>query len=82
MSLIHISDNSGNRDESSDLGTHVLLCAQKYQVLMDRVDRIEKRIDDIIQQSKDNKRIIIGAFITVVTGTITSLITILIKLPH
>jgi hypothetical protein len=82
MSLIHISDSSGNRDESSDLGTHVLLCSQKYQVLMDRVDRIEKRIDDIIQQNKDNKRIIIGAFITVVTGTITSLITILIKLPH
>lgn len=83
MSILHIPTvPDGGGVESTDLKTHVLLCGQRYGVLSDRLDRIEKRIDDIIQTSKENKKIIIGAFITMVTGTATSLITVLIKLSH
>jgi hypothetical protein len=81
MSILHIPTVSdGGGVESTDLKTHVLLCGQRYGMLSDRLDRIEKSIDDIIQTSKENKKIIIGAFVTVVTGTATSLITIFLKL--
>jgi hypothetical protein len=84
MGIIHIPEPqtvASNR-ESADLETHVLLCAQRFDSLSSRIGRIELRIDDIVKQSKENRKMVIGAFVTLGTGIITSLITVVIKLSH
>jgi hypothetical protein len=66
--------------EVTDLETHVLLCAQRFDSLSKRINQIEIRIDDIVKQSKESRKMVIGAFVTLGTGIITSLITVVIKL--
>jgi hypothetical protein len=66
--------------ESVDLETHVLLAAQRYKILEDRIEKLEQKTDGIIERATHNKRVMIGALITVVTGAITSFITLLFRL--
>jgi len=66
--------------EYTDLEAHVTLCQQRHQVLIDSIDRISKKVDAINEQGLANRRIIVGAFVTILTGTATALITVLISI--
>lgn len=78
MSVITVS--SSDKDiELTSLEAHVRLEAQRFKALEERISRIEKKVDEIIEQAKASKRIIIGAVVTIITSTVTSAITILIK---
>jgi hypothetical protein len=79
MGVIKVSTNDKDI-ELTNLEAHVQLAAGRYQVIEKRLDRIEARIDTIVEQSKHNVRIFIGALVTIATGTITSVIVIHLKL--
>jgi hypothetical protein len=78
MALLRIPTNTDL--ESVDLETHVLLAAQRYTILEDKIAKLEQKTDGIIEKANYNKRVMIGALITVVTGAITSFIALLFRL--
>lgn len=78
MGVISINDTSKNI-ECTDLEAHVLMAQHRYKVLEDRIARAELEIAAIEEQSAANRKIIIGAVVSVITGTCLSLISLLIK---
>ena len=78
MAMLKVHSNTD--PESSDLELHVLLAAQRYQMLEDRIARLDEKTNGIIDRARHNNRVMIGALITVVTGAITSFITLLFRL--
>ena len=72
-----------NKDvEFTNLGTHVVLCQERYRVLEDRVIRAEVEINDIHAQSKSNRKAMLSAFVAVVTGIVSGTIVFFIKGGH
>jgi hypothetical protein len=41
--------------EREDLATHVDICAERYKGLDERLDKVEKKIDDIYAMVKNSK---------------------------
>ena len=66
MGIISVSYNEKNIEESS-LEAHVALCAHRHQSL-------EKKIDNLIEQSKDNKKLILSTAVTIAIGAASGLI--------
>ena len=71
--------------EKENLETHVELCALRYQQLETRLDSIEKKVSvlaDTIQQSQSSMtKMLIGTAGTVITGVISTIVVILMKMP-
>jgi hypothetical protein len=61
--------------ESKDIGTHVLLSIQRHKTLEDKIERLELKLETIAEESRQYKKIMITALVTVITGTIASVIT-------
>lgn len=78
MGVISIKD-SGKNIECTDLEAHVLMAQHRYKVLEDRIVRAELEVAAMKEHGVANRRIIIGAVVTVVTGVCVSLISFLIK---
>jgi hypothetical protein len=66
MGYIRFADNKPQ--EYSDLETHVTLSKERNQVLEDRIARTDSRIDKMIEQADSNKKLMIGAVITLISG--------------
>lgn len=71
--------------EKENLETHVELCALRYQQLETRLDSIEKKVSvlaDTIEKSQNSMtRMLIGTAGTVITGVISTIVVILMKMP-
>ena len=61
--------------EAKELGTHVLLSIQRHKILEDKIERLELKLETIADESRQYKKIMITALVTVITGTIASVIT-------
>ena len=61
--------------ETKDLGTHVLLSIQRHKTIEDKIERLELKLETIADESRQYKKIMITALVTVITGTIASVIT-------
>jgi len=81
MSIIRVQDNSDdNKDlEYKNLEAHVILCKQRYSALESRIERIEKKVDDIIEQARVNRRLLIKVSITIMSVIITTAVSLLLK---
>lgn len=66
--------------EASDLETHVALCAERYKKLDENSNRLEKKIELMIESNKENRKMIVGTLITIATGIISYLISSLIRM--
>lgn len=78
MGVISITDSSKNI-ECTDLEAHVLMAQHRYKVLEDRIIRAEAEIAVMKEHAAANRRIIIGAVISVITGACISLISFLLR---
>ena len=71
--------------EKENLETHVELCALRYQQLETRLDSIEKKVStlaDTIEKSQHSMtKMMIGTAGTVITGVISTIVVILMKMP-
>ena len=73
MGFIKVVGDSNT--EAKDLGTHVLLSIQRHKTLEDKIERLESKLETIADESRQYKKIMITALVTVITGTIASIIT-------
>jgi hypothetical protein len=79
MSLIPVQSNKDI--EKINLETHVILCAERNAGLLERILTLEKKINDVVEQSRANKRILVGAAISVATGMISAAFALITHLP-
>jgi|TARA_R110002074_G_scaffold166179_6_gene326586 hypothetical protein len=80
-----------SRLESENLEAHVDLCAARYRVLEDKLDKLETKVDDLVdvikemsdQQTADKlsgNKLIFGAAATVVAGLLSTIVLLLLNL--
>ena len=80
-----------SRLERENLEAHVDLCAERYRVLEDKLDRLDERFDrleaslDKISDSRTgdksaSSRMIIGAAATVIAGLLSTIVVLIIAL--
>jgi hypothetical protein len=74
MGLIQIPDNK--HIENTNLETHVALSLARNNSLEERIGRAEKKIDDMEEQTKAIKRILLGAAISTLFGVIGTVFTV------
>jgi|LakMenEpi03Aug12_release.lakeMendotaPanAssembly.Ray.scaffolds.fasta_scaffold3950384_1 hypothetical protein len=79
MALIHIPDYPKSL-ESTDLEAHVALCSERYKKLDENSARLEKKIELMIETNKENRKMFIGALVTLATGIVSYLISSLIRM--
>lgn len=74
MGLIQVPSNKSI--ENTNLETHVALCLARNTALEERIIRTEKRIDDMEEQTKAIKRILLGAAISTFFGIMGTVFTV------
>lgn len=79
MALIRIPEYPKSL-ESTDLEAHVVLCAERYKKLDENSERLEKKIELMIETNRENKKMFVGALVTIATGIISYLISSLIRM--
>ena len=69
--------------EKENLEAHVDLCAQRYEVLEGRHDKIEKKVEhnhsDITHGNKAMIKVLVGATGTIIAGLLSTIVVILIN---
>jgi hypothetical protein len=80
MAVISIPNNKSL--EATDLETHVILCEHRRAVLESKIHRVEQELEEIKNQIKASKRLVIGAIISIITGVMTTVFSILIHNFH
>jgi tetrahydromethanopterin S-methyltransferase subunit G len=62
--------------ERTDLGVHVDICAQRYQALDERLDKVERKVDGLTEAVRNLRGDIIKSLIATSGTIIVSLITL------
>lgn len=69
--------------EKENLEAHVDLCAQRYEVLEGRLNKIEQKVesihDDMIEGQKSMTKVLIGTAGTIVAGLLSTIVVILLQ---
>ena len=79
-----------SRLERENLEAHVDLCAERYRVLEEKLDRIEEKFETIekaladmsnkqVVDSKSNNKVLIGAAATVIAGLLSTIVLLLLN---
>ncbi len=80
-----------SRLERENLEAHVDLCAERYKVLEEKLDRIHEKFERIeemmlklnehkVADSKSNNKVLIGAAGTVIAGLLSTIVLLLLNL--
>ena len=80
-----------SRLERENLEAHVDLCAARYRVLEEKLERLEQKVDGLINGIKDmsdkqtadkvsGNKLIFGAAATVVAGLLSTIVLLLLNL--
>ena len=80
-----------SRLERENLEAHVDLCAERYKVLEEKFERLEKTCDDISEQVTKmadkatadkvaHSKLVIGAAATVIAGLLSTIVLLLLNL--
>ncbi len=78
--MAFISDSSKDI-EKTNLETHVALSLERNKVLEDKITATERKIADIIEQTRAIKRILLGAAISALFGIMGTLFTVAVNFP-
>ena len=79
-----------SRLERENLEAHVDLCAERYPVLEEKLDRIEEKFERIekslaemahkqVNDLKSNNKVVIGAAATVIAGLLSTIVLLLLN---
>jgi hypothetical protein len=77
MAVISIPNNKSL--EVTDLETHVILCEHRRMALESKILRVEHEIEEIKNQAQASKKLVIGAIISIITGVMTAVFSILLN---
>jgi hypothetical protein len=77
MAVINVHSNKNI--EFVDLEVHVVMCEQRRLALEEKINAVADRINDYEQQQLANKRLVLGAIVSIVTGIITTIVSLVAR---
>jgi hypothetical protein len=77
MGLINVQPDKNI--EFRDLEVHAIMCEQRRTVLEEKINAVAVRFSEYEQQQLANKRLMIGAIVSIITGIITTAISLLMR---
>ena len=80
-----------SRLERENLNAHVDLCAMRYRVLEEKLDKLEKKVDDLVDSIKEmsdrqtadkvsTNKLIFASAATVMAGLVSTMVLLLLNL--
>lgn len=74
MAIINVHNNKNI--EFLDLEVHAIMCEQRRLVLEEKINSVADRIGEYEQQQLANKRLILGAIVSIATGIVTTIVSL------
>ena len=75
MAIINVQSNKNI--EFLDLEVHAIMCEQRRLALEEKINAVAVRIDEYEKQQTANKRLMLGAIISIATGIVTTIVSLL-----
>lgn len=75
MAVINVSSNKNI--EFLDLEVHAIMCEQRRLALEEKINNINVRVEEYEQQQLANKRLMFGAIVSIATGIVTTIVSLL-----
>lgn len=75
MAVINVQSNKNI--EFLDLEVHAIMCEQRRLALEEKINSVAGRMDEYEEQQKANKRLVLGAIVSIVTGIVTTIVSLL-----
>lgn len=77
MAVINVQSNKNI--EFVDLEVHAIMCEQRRLALEEKINAVAARINDYEQQQLANKRLVLGAIVSIATGVVTTIVSLLAR---
>ena len=74
MAIINVQSNKNI--EFLDLEVHAIMCEQRRLALEEKVNAVANRIEEYEQQQLANKRLMLGAIVSIATGIVTTIVSL------
>lgn len=74
MAIINVQSNKNI--EFLDLEVHAIMCEQRRLALEEKINAVVSRLDEYDQQQLANKRLMLGAIVSIVTGIVTTIVSL------
>jgi uncharacterized protein (DUF849 family) len=74
MALINVQSNKNI--EFVDLEVHAIMCEQRRLALEEKINSVADRIEEYEQQQLANKRLMLGAIVSIATGIVTTIVSL------
>ena len=71
-----ITVHSNKNIEFVDLEVHAIMCEQRRLALEEKINLVAVRIDDYEKQQIANKRLMLGAIVSIATGIVTTIVSL------
>lgn len=77
MAVITVPSNKNI--EFVDLEVHAIICEQRRLALEERINIVADRIEKFEAQQRANKKLVLGAIISIATGIITTIVSLVAR---
>ena len=74
MAVINVRSNKNI--EFVDLEVHAIMCEQRRLALEEKINSVALRIEEYEQQQTANKRLMLGAIVSIATGIVTTIVSL------
>lgn len=74
MAIINVQSNKNI--EFLDLEVHAIICEQRRLALEEKINAVSNRIEEYEQQQTANRRLMLGAIVSIVTGIVTTIVSL------
>lgn len=74
MAIINVQSNKNI--EFVDLEVHAIMCEQRRLALEEKINAVTNRIEEYEQQQLANKRLMLGAIVSIATGIVTTIVSL------
>ena len=74
MAIINVQSNKNI--EFLDLEVHAIMCEQRRLALEEKINSVVDRIEEYEQQQLANKRLMLGAIVSIATGIVTTIVSL------
>jgi hypothetical protein len=74
MAIINVHNNKNI--EFLDLEVHAIMCEQRRLALEEKINSVADRIGEYEQQQLANKRLMLGAIVSIATGIVTTIVSL------
>ena len=75
MAIINVHNNKNI--EFLDLEVHAIMCEQRRLALEEKINSVADRIEEYEQQQLANKRLMLGAIVSIATGIVTTIVSLI-----